>query len=152
MKTILHLFSSSASHAFCEVPENSIWIAWKTYRLGSPFTARTPLQRKMSTPFSCKSHEIQSLSLVLQTSPGTSMPTEETRESCWWSCESSKNESSFIKTLSRENARIPKMKLMSTSLFVVRLIGTEALIARMRPSTSLRVASSTRSHLFSRTR
>mmetsp|Transcript_78410 Transcript_78410/g.208156 ORF Transcript_78410/g.208156 Transcript_78410/m.208156 type:complete len:216 (-) Transcript_78410:26-673(-) len=81
------------------------------------------------------------------------MPTDETRLSCWWSWLSSKNASSISMILSREKPRMPKMKSISTSLFVHRLIGTFALMARIRVSTSTSPASSsTRSHLFSRMR
>mmetsp|Transcript_86847 Transcript_86847/g.137044 ORF Transcript_86847/g.137044 Transcript_86847/m.137044 type:complete len:254 (+) Transcript_86847:350-1111(+) len=118
-----------------------------------PFTARTPLDRKRSTPFSFNNQPIHSLSFCCTTSPTTSIPIDETRESCECSWLSSKNLSSLSTILSKENARMPKMKSISISLFVVRLIGTPALIARMRFSTSTRSSSdSTRSHLLSKMR
>mmetsp|Transcript_91666 Transcript_91666/g.245890 ORF Transcript_91666/g.245890 Transcript_91666/m.245890 type:complete len:215 (+) Transcript_91666:625-1269(+) len=80
------------------------------------------------------------------------MPTDETRLSCWWSWLSSKNASSISMILSREKPRMPRTKSISTSLFVVRLMGTVALMARILFSTSTSVASSTRSHLFKRIR
>mmetsp|Transcript_4516 Transcript_4516/g.12762 ORF Transcript_4516/g.12762 Transcript_4516/m.12762 type:complete len:214 (+) Transcript_4516:349-990(+) len=153
MKIILHLLSSSGPQApSCEFA-NSMWMAWKTNFSFMPLTASTPLDRNMSTPFSFRSHEIHWLSFCWTTSPGTSIPTDETRLSCWWSWLSSRNASSISMILSREKPRMPRMNSISTSLFVTRLMGTVLLMARIRASTSASCSSpSTRSHLFSRMR
>mmetsp|Transcript_32876 Transcript_32876/g.94571 ORF Transcript_32876/g.94571 Transcript_32876/m.94571 type:complete len:282 (-) Transcript_32876:341-1186(-) len=78
------------------------------------------------------------------------MPTEDTRSSCWCSALSDKKPSSISRILSSENALMPKMKSMSTSLYLQRLICTPSLIILMRLSTSSKSASDTRSHLFSK--
>mmetsp|Transcript_79101 Transcript_79101/g.246318 ORF Transcript_79101/g.246318 Transcript_79101/m.246318 type:complete len:209 (+) Transcript_79101:164-790(+) len=151
MKIILQRRSSPAAHDPCCELANSMWMAWKTYFSFMPLTARTPFERKRSTPFSFRSQPIHSFNFCGTTSPAMSMPTEETRSSCWWSALSCRKASSIAMILSRENPRMPRTKSMSTSLFVVRLIGTISLIARIRRSTSSRSSSvSTRSHLLSR--
>merc|ERR1712061_363855 len=83
MKTILQRRSSPGCQEPCCELAKSMWIAWKTNFSFMPFTARTPFERKRSTPFSLKSQPTQSLSFCCTTSPGISMPTEDTRASCW---------------------------------------------------------------------
>merc|ERR1719401_919696 len=83
MNTILHRRSSPGCQAPCCEFAKSMWIAWKTNFSFIPFTARTPLERKRSVPFSFRSHPIHSLSFCCTTSPGKSKPTELTRLSCW---------------------------------------------------------------------
>mmetsp|Transcript_56664 Transcript_56664/g.172496 ORF Transcript_56664/g.172496 Transcript_56664/m.172496 type:complete len:299 (-) Transcript_56664:340-1236(-) len=106
----------------------------------------------MSTPFSFNNQPIQSLSLFWSTWPWMWMPTDETRSSCWWSASSCKNASSISKILSRENAWMPRMKSMGTSLYLHRRIWAASLILRIRFSTSSSSASSTKSVLFRRMR
>mmetsp|Transcript_83195 Transcript_83195/g.233085 ORF Transcript_83195/g.233085 Transcript_83195/m.233085 type:complete len:313 (+) Transcript_83195:457-1395(+) len=117
-----------------------------------PCTASTPFVRKMSTPRSLSSQPIQSFNSAWSTSPGQWMPTEETRSSCWCSASSARKASSISKILSKENAWMPRMKSMSTSLYLQRLISTPWLIMRMRRSTSASSSSVARSVLLRRMR
>jgi hypothetical protein len=60
----------------------SMCTPWNTKRLALPRTARMPLLRTMSTPFSRSSLEIQRFSRSGSRSPSSSIPTEVTLVSC----------------------------------------------------------------------
>merc|ERR1712228_1088757 len=69
MKIILHLRSSPSAQEPCFEFAKSMWMAWKTNFSFIPATARTPFERKRSTPFSFKSQSIHSFNLSDNTSP-----------------------------------------------------------------------------------
>mmetsp|Transcript_71090 Transcript_71090/g.206149 ORF Transcript_71090/g.206149 Transcript_71090/m.206149 type:complete len:346 (+) Transcript_71090:327-1364(+) len=150
MKVSLQHRSSSGAQSLWGAPEKAMCTAWNTNLHGKSFTAKTPFVRKMSTPLSLRSQPNQSFNLAWSTSPLQLMPTEVTLSSCWWSALSSRKASSISRILSKENALMPKMKSMSTSLYLQRLIWTASLIILIRRSTSANSSSVAKSVLFSR--
>mmetsp|Transcript_4574 Transcript_4574/g.15773 ORF Transcript_4574/g.15773 Transcript_4574/m.15773 type:complete len:200 (-) Transcript_4574:332-931(-) len=130
----------------------SMCTPWKTWRSGEPATASTPLERKMSTPFSRKSRESQSLSLARSSSPSRSKPTLETVLSCWCSPSTSRKASSISRTRPRSKAPIPSTSSKGARENCVSITAAYLLISRTRATTAAFSASSTKSILLSRIR
>ena len=100
--------SSSGCQSLCGEPVKAMWTAWKTNFCCMPWTAKTPLVRKRSLPFSFKIYPSHSFSFCWLISPLTWKPQEVTRSSCWWSCSSARKPSSISKILSKSKAWMPR--------------------------------------------
>mmetsp|Transcript_44444 Transcript_44444/g.125683 ORF Transcript_44444/g.125683 Transcript_44444/m.125683 type:complete len:201 (+) Transcript_44444:607-1209(+) len=157
MKTSLHSRVSDGFHSSCAMPLKSMWIPWNTNLHSFPSTASTPFMRKISTPLFFRMSPSQAFSLPSSTSPTRSIPMLVTDSSCWCSWPSFRNSLSISRTLSSENARMPRMPLITLSkevatLSVVLTIGAKLLMARILSSTWDRYGASTRSILLSKMR
>mmetsp|Transcript_145559 Transcript_145559/g.362996 ORF Transcript_145559/g.362996 Transcript_145559/m.362996 type:complete len:328 (-) Transcript_145559:447-1430(-) len=152
MKTSLFTRGSPSFHEPCARASKIMWMPWKTKGLLQPCTTITPFIRKMSVPRSFSSFVIQVLSLSKSHSPGCSIPTEPTEESCWWSWLSLKNSASASKTRSNEKPRMPRIWSRSTRDCWVRIKGAAPLICRISDSSSASSSSEARSVLLSKIR
>ena len=100
-------------------PPKSICTPWKTNFSSVPLTARTPLYRNKSSPFSCINAPTHLLSLLTFNSPSNLELIEVTRWSCSCSASVSKNSGSISKVLSKSNEPIFIKLLGSIRLFSV---------------------------------